>query len=85
MCCMFSNRLGIGNLLEVMQEDEDSDDFDDADDAVTNNGDFERKADTAEDFSDINELAEDIQIAQVHIAIQLASAAASAQFRRETT
>lgn len=61
------NRLGIGNLLEVMQEDEDSDDFDDAEDGATNNGDFERKADTAEDFSDINELAEDIQIAQVHI------------------
>lgn len=42
-----------------MQDEESDDDMYDED--TTSNGDFEKKADTAEDFSDIKELAEDLQ------------------------
>lgn len=52
-------RLGVENFLDDMQDDESDDDMDDAD--AMSNGDFEKKADTAEDFSDIHELAEDLQ------------------------
>lgn len=44
-----------------MQDEESDDEIYDED--TTNNGDFEKKADTAEDFSDIKELAEDLQTA----------------------
>lgn len=60
-----------------MQEDEDSDDMDDVDDSSMNNGDFEKKAATAEDFSDINELAEDLQVRRACIALH------GIQFARE--
>lgn len=63
-------RLGFDDMLEVMQEDDPSDeqksgnenggndDMSDSDD-----DDYEKKSDTAEDFSDITELAEDLQTA----------------------
>lgn len=57
-------RFGIGNLLEVMHEQE-LDGTDDNEDLVNDddNEDYDKKSDTAEDFSDINELAEDLQTA----------------------
>lgn len=56
------NRLGIGNLLEVMHEQElENSDRDEND--INDNEDYDKKSDTAEDFSDITELAEDLQVA----------------------
>lgn len=57
-----SNRLGIGNLLEVMHEQE-LEDSDKDDNSINDNEDYDKKSDTAEDFSDITELAEDLQVA----------------------
>lgn len=65
-------RLGLDSLLgEVMQEDE-NEDVNNQDDGSSKNNenldsnsdsdDYEKKSDTAEDFSDITELAEDIQV-----------------------
>lgn len=59
---MYSNsRLGIGNLLEGLENELESNDDDDSD--PDDNQDYEKKSDTAEDFSDITELAEDLQTA----------------------
>lgn len=55
------SRLGIGNLLEGLENELESNDDDDSDPDY--NQDYEKKSDTAEDFSDITELAEDLQTA----------------------
>lgn len=57
-----SFRMGIGNLLDVMEEHE----FESRgtnENEENDNEDYDKKSDTAEDFSDINELAEDVQTA----------------------
>lgn len=54
--------MGIGNLLEVMHEQE-LENSDKDDNALNDNEDYDKKSDTAEDFSDITELAEDLQVA----------------------
>lgn len=53
-------RLGIGNLLEVMHEQE-LENQDEEGSPINDNEDYDKKSDTAEDFSDITELAEDLQ------------------------
>lgn len=61
--------MGIGNLLEVMHEQE-LDAADDNENADNDNEDYDKKSDTAEDFSDITELAEDLQTAmQVRVGL----------------
>lgn len=62
MLCFDFNRLGIGNLLEVMHEQE-LENSDKEDYSNNDNEDYDKKSDTAEDFSDITELAEDLQVA----------------------
>lgn len=57
-----SFRMGIGSLLEVMQEHE-LENTDNSDNDANDNEDYNKKLDSAEDFSDINELAEDLQSA----------------------
>lgn len=56
-------RFGIGNLLEVMHEQELEDKDDSGSTSENDNEDYDKKSDTAEDFSDITELAEDLQTA----------------------
>lgn len=53
--------MGVGSLLDVMHEE--LDDGDDSGDASNDNEDYDKKSDTAEDFSDITELADDLQTA----------------------
>lgn len=61
--CINWLRFGIGNLLEVMHDQEDESKDDNEDSTNEDNEDYDKKSDTAEDFSDINELAEDLQTA----------------------
>lgn len=57
-------RLGIGSLLEGLQDElEANENDDDESDSADNDEDYEKKSDTAEDFSDITELADDLQTA----------------------
>lgn len=52
--------MGIGNLLEVMHEQE-LDSRDESGSPTNDSEDYDKKSDTAEDYSDITELAEDLQ------------------------
>lgn len=74
---IFVHRFGLNSMIsEVIREDEHSNSSTNCDDSSKSNhsdDDFDRKSDNAVDYSDINELAEDLQVLMQEVSIFIIS------------